>query len=58
MVKQQKKHSKKKRFSKGFKANSAETRRINASTGYDTCTVKIMLNIQEIDKIILVLNTS
>ena len=41
MVKQQKKHSKKKRFSKGFKANSTEARRINASTGYDTCTEQL-----------------
>ncbi len=38
MVKRQKKHSKKKCSSKGFKANSAEAGRNNASTGYDTCT--------------------
>jgi hypothetical protein len=41
MVKQQKKHSNKKRSSKGFKANSTEARRINASTGYDTCTEQL-----------------
>ena len=41
MVKQQKKHSRKKRSSKGFKASTAEARRINASTGYDTCTEQL-----------------
>ncbi len=41
MVKQQKKHSRKKHSSKGFKANFAEARRINASTGYDTCTEQL-----------------
>jgi len=41
MVKQRKKHSKKKGSSKGFKANTAEARRINASTGYDTCTEQL-----------------
>jgi len=41
MVKQQKKYSRKKRFSKGFKANSAKARRINASTEYDTCTTQL-----------------
>jgi hypothetical protein len=33
MVKQQKQHTGKKRSSKGLKANSAEARRIDASTG-------------------------
>ena len=41
MVKQQKKHSKKKRFSKGFKANTDEAGRINISTGYGTCTAQL-----------------
>jgi len=41
MVKQQKKHSKKKRSSKGFNTNAAEARRINASTVYDTCTEQL-----------------
>ena len=41
MVKQRKKHSKKKGSSKGFKANTAEARRISASTGYDTCTEQL-----------------
>ena len=41
MVKQQKKHSKKKRSSKGFKANVAKARKINASTEYETCTEQL-----------------
>jgi hypothetical protein len=41
MVKQQKENSKKKSSSKGLKANSAEARKINASTGYDTCTEQL-----------------
>jgi hypothetical protein len=38
MVKQQKKHSRKKFFGKGFKANTAKARKINAITIYETCT--------------------
>jgi hypothetical protein len=41
MVKQQKKHIKKKRSSKGFNTNAAEARRINASTVYGTCTEQL-----------------
>ena len=41
MVKQRKKHTRKKRISKGFKANAAEARRINASTEFDTCTEQL-----------------
>ena len=41
MVKQQKKHSKKKHSSKGFKANVAKARKINASTEYETCTEQL-----------------
>jgi len=41
MVKQQKKHSKKKRSSKGFKANVAKARKINASTEFKTCTEQL-----------------
>ena len=41
MVKRQKKHSRKKRSSKGFKTNAAKARRINASTAYDTCTEQL-----------------
>jgi hypothetical protein len=37
MVKQQKKNNRKKRSSKGFTANSAKARKINASTEYETC---------------------
>ena len=37
MVKQQKKNNRKKRSSKGFTANSAKARKINASTKYETC---------------------
>ena len=37
MVKQRKKNNKKKRSSKGFTANSAKARKINASTKYETC---------------------
>jgi hypothetical protein len=38
MVKQRKKNTKKKRNGKGFKANGAQARKINASTVYETCT--------------------
>lgn len=38
MVKQRKKNSRGIPISKGFKKNHARARRINASTGYDTCT--------------------
>jgi len=37
MVKQQKKNNRKKQSSKGFTANSAKARKINASTEYETC---------------------
>ena len=37
MVKQRKKNNRKKRFSKGFTANTAKARKINASTEYKTC---------------------
>jgi hypothetical protein len=37
MVKQRKKNNRKKRSSKGFTANSAKARKINASTKYETC---------------------
>lgn len=38
MVKQRKKHSKKKRAGKGFKKNTAKTGKINASKKIGTCT--------------------
>ena len=38
MVKQRKKHSRKKRSGKGFKKNRAKARTINASTKVETCT--------------------
>ncbi len=41
MVKRRKKHSKKKRSSKGFQAKAAKARKINASTGYETCTEQL-----------------
>ena len=41
MVKQQKKHSRKSRNSKGFGKHRAEARKINASTGYETCTEQL-----------------
>ena len=41
MVKRQKKNTRKKRFSKGFKANGAKASKINASTGYETCTEQL-----------------
>ena len=41
MVKLQKKHSKKKRSSKGFKANVAKAGKINASTEFETCTEQL-----------------
>ena len=37
MVKQRKKNNRKKQSSKGFTANSAKARKINASTEYETC---------------------
>ena len=37
MVKQQEKNNRKKRSSKGFTANNADARKINASTEYETC---------------------
>jgi hypothetical protein len=40
MVKQRKKNTKKKRNGKDFKENGAEARKINASTVFETCTVK------------------
>ena len=41
MVKRRKKHNRKKRSSKGFKENAAKPRKINASTGYETCTEQL-----------------
>ena len=41
MVKLQKKHTRKKRSSKGFKANAVKARKINASTAFDTCTEQL-----------------
>jgi hypothetical protein len=41
MVKQRKKNTKKKRNGKGFKANGAEARKINASTVFETCTEQL-----------------
>ena len=41
MVKRQKKNTRKKRSSKGFKANGAKARKINASTSYETCTEQL-----------------
>jgi len=41
MVKQQKKHSKKKGAGKGFKKNTVRTRKINASTLVETCTEQL-----------------
>ncbi|HEA67714.1 MAG TPA: hypothetical protein ENI07_12950 [Desulfobacterales bacterium] len=41
MVKQRKKYSKKKRIGKGFKKNTAETRKINASTPVETCSEQL-----------------
>jgi hypothetical protein len=41
MVKRRKKNTRKKRSSKGFKANGTEARKINASTGYETCTEQL-----------------
>ena len=37
MVKQQKNNTRKKRSSKGFKANRAKAWKIDASTEYETC---------------------
>ena len=37
MVKQQKNNTRKKRSSKGFKANRAKARKIDVSTEYETC---------------------
>jgi len=41
MVKRRKKNTRKKRASKGFKANRAKARKINASTPYETCTEQL-----------------
>lgn len=41
MVKRQKKNTRKKRSSKGFKANGSKARKINASTSYETCTEQL-----------------
>jgi hypothetical protein len=41
MVKRQKKHTRKKRSSKGFNENAAKARKINASTEFDTCTEQL-----------------
>jgi hypothetical protein len=41
MVKRRKKHSRKSRNSKGFNKDRAEARKINASTGYETCTEQL-----------------
>ena len=41
MVKQRKKHSKKKRAGKGFKKNTTKARKINASTPIETCTEQL-----------------
>jgi hypothetical protein len=41
MVKQQKNNIKKKRNGKGFKANGAKARKINASTAFETCTEQL-----------------
>ena len=41
MVKQRKKNNRKRRNSKGFNANGAGARKINASTHYETCTEQL-----------------
>ncbi len=41
MVKIRKKNTKKNRISKGFNANGAKARKINASTRYETCTEQL-----------------
>ena len=41
MVKRRKKHNRKSRNSKGFNKDRAEARKINASTGYETCTEQL-----------------
>jgi hypothetical protein len=41
MVKRQKKNTRKKSSSKGFKARDAKARKINASTCYETCTEQL-----------------
>jgi len=41
MVKRQKKHNRKSRNSKGFNKGRAGARKINASTGYETCTEQL-----------------
>jgi hypothetical protein len=41
MVKQQKKHNRESLNSKGFNKNCSEARKINASTGYETCTEQL-----------------
>jgi hypothetical protein len=41
MVKRRKNNTKKKRNGKGFKANGAKARKINASTVFETCTEQL-----------------
>jgi len=41
MVKTRKKYNRKKRSCKGFKANAAKARKLNASTEYGTCTKQL-----------------
>ena len=41
MVKQRKKYNRKSRNSKGFNKDHADARKINASTGYETCTEQL-----------------
>ncbi len=41
MVKQRKKHTKKKRAGKGFNKNTAKARKINASTPVETCSEQL-----------------
>ena len=41
MVKQRKKSNKKRHNGKGFKANGAKTKKINASTIFETCTEQL-----------------
>ena len=41
MVKQRKRHTKKKRNGKGFSSNGDQSRKINASTQFDTCTERL-----------------
>jgi len=46
MVKQQRKNNRKKRPSKGFKANSAKARKINAATKYEICDAALVSNLE------------